>query len=639
MKLVRLCFILVLFTGVVFSVSADDGEKPPSAIPWYNIRMLESPFGFEERYADTTHTAFQLYDFFYPRNPFVATKGNVGHASRLLRFDPDLSSQFQLFASEPYMHNRFLHDHMPFYRPSHVYTDLFYVTGSNREQLFYGKHAQRFHDNIYGTGNYRLINSPGEFSRMGARTSNVYLTFDFRDDSDRYQVLASFISNRFENQESGGLKNHLAYEENPVRDSVFLYSAMSRYRETAIHVNHFYRTGYHVDLESEDDEPESRFVNLGRINHNLSFVRRSFVFDEQAPPAAFFDTAPRVPAFTFDSTLVMTFENQFSWSNFPMEREGASFPFNFRLSLSHRYVHIKQPLFVSADEQQEDQGAYPMESRSFNQFIPGIAIESDRTRFLSFDAFTRFTIGGYSDEDFDMGGQLYLGRPEDRNRFRVSARLSVKEVPYFLSHFSGNYISWDARLDKTNMVRLSGTWQHRLFELEGQYYLLNNMVFLNQHALPEQNSDLFSVAAAGLSVNPGIGILQSRNQLVFQYVSTDRYERFPAVVSYHSLFADFSLFDQALFAQLGFDLTYNAPYKPMAYMPVYRMFHVQDAYNSGHVFLVDAFLTAKIKRTRFFLKLQNLLGLLPGATPIYAIPFYPLPEAPFKFGVSWMFFD
>ncbi len=639
MKLIRLCHILLLCTSVAFPVYAGEDEIPASVIPWYNIRMLESPFGFEQQYADTTHTAFQLYDFFYPQDPFVATKGNVGHASRRLQFEPDLSSHFQLFKAEPYMHNRFLHNHLHFYRPSHVFTDLFYVTGANREQLFYGKHAQRFDENIYGTGNYRLINSPGEFSRMGARTSNVYLTFDFRDDSDRYQLLASFISNRFENQESGGLKNHLAYEENPVRDSVFLYRAMSRYRETAVHVNHFYRTGYDVFLEGDDGKPESRFVNLGRINHNLSFVRRSFVFDEQAPPTKYFESPPINPTYTFDSTFVMTLENQLSWSNFPKERDGASFPFNFRLSIAHRYVSIKQPFFEPTNEQQTDEDFYLMMTRSFNQFIPGITIESDKTRFLSFDAFTRLTIGGYTDEDFDLGGQLYLGRYQDRNRFRLSARLSVREAPYFMSHFSGNYISWDEGFDKSNIVHVSGAWQHPLFELKGQYYLLNNMVFLNQYAIPEQNSDLFSVASVSIAANPGFGILQTRNRVVMQYVSTDHYERFPSLISYHSLFADFSLFDQALFAQVGFDLTYNAPYNPMAYMPVFRMFHVQDDYNSGHVFLLDAFLTAKIKRTRFFLKLQNMLGLLPNATPIYAIPFYPLPEAPFKFGVSWMFFN
>jgi hypothetical protein len=632
-------FLLLFFICMQQALYAGD-EKPASAIPWYNLQMLESPYSFATQYADTTHQGFQLYDFFLEGDPFVANRGNVGHASRKLRFAPDLSSGFSLFPADPYMHYRFMHDHLRFYRPEHVFTDIFYVTGSNREQLFYGKHAQRFQENIYATANYRLVNSPGEFSRLGSRNSNVYATFDYRDPGERYQLLASFVSNRFENQESGGLKNHLGYEENPVRDSVFMYNAMSRYRETAINLTHFYRTGFFIGDQEEETEAERRFVNLGRINHDLSYVRRSYVFEEGSSPVDFYQASPVMPTSTFDSTMVQTLENQISWSNFPMERDGGSFPFNFRLSMTHRYVNIQQPLLaVPGEDEAAADESYQMDKQTFNQFIPAVFIESDRNRVLSFDGHTTMTIGGYNDEDFDFGGNIYLGRQEELNRFQASVFFYLREAPYFLSRFSGNYISWDHDYEKMNILRFSGKWHHKLFGIEASYYLLNNMVFMNGQALPEQNDQAFSVMTAGISARPGIGILQSRHQLLLQYASSDQYERFPSFISYHSIFADFSLFDKALFANIGFDLTYNAPYKPMAYMPVVRQFYAQNDYDSGHVFLLDAFLTAKVKRTRFFLRFQNVLGMITGGLPVYSIPYYPLPEAAFKLGISWMFFN
>ena len=654
--------IIFLFLSFIsFAILHADETESPSVIPWYTQGMLESPFIFEQQFVDTTHTAFQLYDFFAPGIPFVAGKGNVGHPSRLLEFLPDLSTSFSLFSNDPYQHNRFQHNHIRFFRPKHVFTDLFYVTGANREQLFYGLHSQRFQDRLYVSGKYRIINSPGQYSRMAARNSNVYLSVDYQDPGKRYQLLGSFISNRMETHESGGLRDHIAFEESSVRDSVFMFNAVSKYRETAIHINHFYRTGFYtheeigqgvvseLNVEQNVDSTdisipasnidEKRFVNLGRINHHFSYQRRSFVFDEKAPPSNFYQNTALESSFTYDSIYVHTIENQVSWSNYPVYQEHATFPFNFRLSLTHRMVNIQQPNYERESESEEETIDYPLSEVRFNQFIPGVSIESDKSRFFSFDGFTRLTLGGYNDEDLDMGGSVYLGRVGDNNRFQASVLLSQKEAPYFLSRYSSNYVRWEEDFEKMNIVKLSTSFQQKIFSVHANYYLLKHQVFMNSNAMPEQNPDAFSVFTAGLSAQFGIGVLQSHHSILYQHMGSERFDRMPPLIGYHSVYADLSLFDKAMYTQIGFDVLYNSPYKPMAYMPVIMHFYSQDSNESAFDIYLDAFLTAKIKRTRFFLKLQNIMGLITDISPGYPVPFYPLPEAAFKFGLSWMFYD
>ncbi len=654
--------IFLFFSFISFAILHAEETESPSVIPWYTQGMLESPFTFQQKFVDTTHTAFQLYDFFAPGNPFVAGKGNVGHPSRLLEFKPDTDNTFSLFSNDPYQHYRFQHNHIHFFRPKHVFTDLFYVTGADREQLFYGLHSQRFQEKLYVSGKYRIINSPGQYSRMAARNSNVYLSVDYQDPGERYQLLGSFISNRIETHESGGLRNHIAFEENPVRDSVFMYSASSNYRETAIHLNHFYRTGFYIHEENGQDDVsgsdndqhvdstdvslpvdsagEKRFINLGRVNHHFSYQRRSFVFDEKAPPSNFYQNTALESSFTHDSTYVHTIENQVSWSNYPIYQEDATFPFNFRLSLTHRMVNIQQPIYEWDSEPEEVKDDYPMSKVRFNQVIPGVSIESDKSRFFSFDGFTRLTLGGYNDEDLDIGGSVYLGRADHHNRFQASVLLSQKEAPYFSSRYSSNYVRWDKDFEKTNIVNVSARFlQKNNLSAHANYYLLTNAVFMNADALPEQNPDAFSVFTAGVSAQLGIGVLQSRHSILYQYVGSERFDRLPPIIGYHSVFADLSLFDKAMYAQIGFDILYNSPYKPMAYMPVIMQFYSQESYESAFDIYVDAFLTAKIKRTRFFLKLQNILGIITDIQPVYPVPFYPLPETAFKFGLSWMFYD
>ncbi len=659
--LIRCCklslIILLLLLGIsplkAEEEKAADVEKPVSAIPWFTLDMLENPFLNEPNYLDTTHTEFQLYDFFSPRNPFFANKGNVGHVSRLLQFGEGKTNEFQLFRADPYQQYRLLQEHTVYYRPAHVFSDLFYVTGANREQLFYGMHTQRLQERLVASVNYRLVNSPGSYSRMASRNTNVFFGIDYKDEQDRYQLLANFIVNRFENQQSGGLKNYLGFEENPVRDSVFLYSASSRYRETAVHLNHFYRTGFFTSpsdlpsaegLEAAVDSTriaERQFTSLGRINHHFFYQRRSYVFDERTRPYAFYDFPPANNAVTLDSTQVNTITNQISWSNFPMERENSTFPFNFRLSLTHRFVDIRQPLFVASEntDNTNDPAPYLMKGHSFNQLVPGIAISSDRRRLFSFDGYSNMVIGGYNDEDFDLGGNIYFGGIRDAFRLEAGVDFSQKEAAYLFSHFRGNYIQWENSFEKQNQMRISGKIHHRKLSLFVNYFLLNNMVFMNNHAIPVQNTKTFSLISSGASTTLGIGVLQSRHHLLFQYTSTDQFERFPVFSGYHSVYGDFSMFNKALYMQVGLDVLLNTPYKPMGYLPVVWQFYAQDTYEADFTILADVFITAKIKRTRFFLKLQNLAGLLINSPPVYSIPFYPQPEMGFKFGLSWMFFD
>lgn len=637
-------WLSMLFLLISFLSFGAGDDKAASAIPWYNQEMLESPFLSEPNYIDTTITGFQLYDYFLPGNPFYASKGNVGHIARPLLFGVKQSQGFGLFSVDPYQQYRFMHENLKFYRPKHVFSELFYVTGANREQLFYGMHSQRFHERLVAGFNYRLVNSPGEHSRMGARNSNVYLTLDFKDANDRYQLLASFIVNRFENQQSGGLKNHLAYEENPVRDSVFLYNAISRYRETAIHLNHFYRTGFYVEgneagLADSLAPDEKRFINLGRINHHFSYQRRAFVLDDGSPPAGFYPDLPKINTGTYDSTWVDVIKNQLSWSNFPLQHGGSAFPFNFKLAATHRLVSIYQPQFSETPDPDPDENHYPTIRTHFNQLVPEISVSSDKGRFLSFQGYTRMTLGGYNDEDLDIGGSIYIGGTQRKSRIIASALFSQQEAPFFQSSYIGNYVSWDQSFEKMNIMRLSARLIFGSFSAFADYYVLNNMVYLGKDALPLQNADTFSAMAAGMDAQLGRNAFQSRHRVAFQYFGTDQFEQFPELISYHSLYADVMLFKKAMHMQAGFDLLYNTPYKAMSYMPVVWQYYSQDAYTSGHTILADIFITAQVKRTRFLLKLQNVAGMLTNSPPVYTVPFYPLPETAFKFGISWMFFN
>jgi len=612
-------------------------ELPRSVIPWFTRDQLFDPFAIQPQFVDTTLAGFQQYDFGINGNIFFAHKGNPGHANRSLVFNPDFSTGIKFGLDQIYRNYLFSHEDIRFYRPRHVFTELFFVTGADREQLFYAKHAQKLSEAFNMSFKYRIINSPGSFSRLGARNANFYFTTDYLSKNERYQALASFTVNRIFNHESGGLKNPVGFAQDQLRDSIFLENAQSRYREISINLVQFYRTG--INIPERPDRP-SRFINLGRLSHSFTYQRSSVVFEDQNAPYRFFDFVSPNPLSTFDSTVIHTIKNRFSYSNAPLQGEARTFPFNLTVFLQHNHYKITQPFHPEVSNGQEStEQVFHYSDDSFDQVVQGVELSTDEERFLSLGGYYNVTLGGYNDQDIHAGAHLNLGRAGRDGRFRGMVRFASIEPPYFFSRFTSNFVSWDRDFSKMQILNLNARFSFRNITLEANNYLINNSIFFNHQALPEQNQTaigFFDLRAKG---DIDFGRFGLRNQMVIQRATTQAFESFPTFISHHSLFMNLALFQQALVTQLGFDFYFNTDYYAMSYMPVTRSFFAQDKQRTDNFVIIDAYLNAKIKRTRLFLKYQNISGLITHSPPQYYIPFHPLPESMFKFGVSWMFYD
>ncbi len=630
---------ILLYLSVLFlllkgtCLYAESGERVVSEVVWYKADQLFRQDYHRDQFIDTTLTAFQRYDFPLREYDFYASQGNVGHISRMLTFSAADRFGFRLFPQPIYPGYLFSLDEVRYYRPSHVYSELYYVMGSDNEQLFYAKHNQRFHERIYGGLKYQSVNSPGPYSRLNARNANFLLYIDY-EPVDNYHVAGSMVINRIFNDESGGLKNRLGFEQDEVRDSVILLQAGSRIREAGFRIQQSYRPG--LSGQPSDTLSEAGGAYLGQFRHVFSYMRSGYTFDEPSSPSPAFyqDHIPVDMSSTFDSLLVHTISNKFEWANIT-GMENGSRPLTFSLYASYDILNIRQPDTLSYGV--TDDG-YDFLKSSYSQLETGLELESDPGRFLSFSGFANYIIGGYNDRDYRLGGKVLIGEESGRIRFGATALFSEHEAAYMHNRFYSNYVRWDNYFSKSRVLNAGLLLYSDHISLEADYYLLDRPVFLNSSALPEQMDGSLSVFTAGLSADLGSGFIRSRNRMVVQYVDKE-FERFPGFISYHSFYAASKLFNGVMLAHAGFDLRYNMPYMPMAYMPVSRMFYHQDGYEGDHTFLVDAFINARISRARLFVKLQNILGLIADNPPVYDIPFYPLPETMFKFGVSWTFFD
>ncbi len=594
--------------------------------PYSGFYSLSQITQIQPLYADTTLSGFQLYDPLLKTDPFFAVKGNIGHMGRPLRFNPAYKDGFAYFPANQFGNNRFFDGSLKYYKPEHIFTEMFYVTGASREQLFRGMHHQRLSENLFVGMDYQVVNSPGFYSRMAARNSNLALTTEWQTNNARYQVKGGFWSNRLETLQSGGLRNHLNFEENPVRDSVFLYRASARYRETGISL----AQGFRFSQNASEDNKAS--INPGRIIHEFVYNTQVYAFDENQLPYPFFSSPPAFETASYDSVRIQSAINRFSWTNSTHENQ----TLRIRLHAKHEWNRVLQPDYVNL-EAPPTKDEYVLGSEDFQHITLGFEFAGRISGSVNLFGKASQTRGGYRDGEIAAEGGVLVNA--DRLGLLTLTLGHWKERPdYIFSRFYSNYISWENQLGLSEISRLGVSVSWPFLKLEANVYELRNQVYLNHLAIPVQNPDAVRAFTAAATLNFSFGVFRSRHQWMFQHFSSTNFERFPGIAGYNSLYADTHLFEGALGLQAGFDFTWIPSYEFMRFMPVNGLFYAQNTYSSRDAYLLDAFVNLQIKRTRFFLKMQNLSPLA-GTLPNYSIPFYPLPDTAFKFGVSWLFFD
>ena len=89
---------------------------------------------------------------------------------------------------------------------------------------------------------------------------------------------------------------------------------------------------------------------------------------------------------------------------------------------------------------------------------------------------------------------------------------------------------------------------------------------------------------------------------------------------------------------LGFDIYYNTSFNGYEYSPALSQFYVQSSSQIGNYPLMDAFVKLKVKRTRFFFKVQHFNSDW-FKQKYYSAIHYPYNQLAFKFGLSWTFYD
>ena len=241
--------------------------------------------------------------------------------------------------------------------------------------------------------------------------------------------------------------------------------------------------------------------------------------------------------------------------------------------------------------------------------------------------------------DLKAMGEL---KPLDWLRAFGGYQYTLRYPDYFEQfNFSNNYI-WQNSLKQQGTNRLwYGVGWGRSNKLEISNIVLNNYTYYNKDKLPVQSDENVLLFKAELTQNFEFwDLLHFDNRVTFQKVGgNSEVMPLPEWHTRNALYFEFHLFNRALKCLAGSELNYFTAYYSPSYNPATGRFYVANEKLIGNYPIVDLFATFKLNTARIFFKYEHINQLLGGNNNYYAAPHYPFPDAKFRIGITWRFFN
>ena len=247
---------------------------------------------------------------------------------------------------------------------------------------------------------------------------------------------------------------------------------------------------------------------------------------------------------------------------------------------------------------------------------------------------------------FRVNGNMDLNFRLWKDTVNLIIRGFVKNTlpSFYMRHYHSNLHVWDNdNMEKEFRTRVEGELNIDRWgtNLRAGVENVKNYTYLNQKAVPEQNSGNIQILSATLKQNFRAGIFHLDNEVTWQKSSNETVLPLPQISVYSNLYLLTKLAKKVLTVQLGADVRYFTKYNAPAYTPSIQQFHLQpenDQVEIGGYPIVNVYATLHLKRTRLFAMYSHVNQGM-GTRNSFLVPHYPINPSLLRIGVSWNFYD
>ena len=247
---------------------------------------------------------------------------------------------------------------------------------------------------------------------------------------------------------------------------------------------------------------------------------------------------------------------------------------------------------------------------------------------------------------FRVNGNMDLNFRLWKDTVNLIIRGFVKNTlpSFYMRHYHSNLHVWDNdNMEKEFRTRVEGELNIDRWgtNLRAGVENVKNYTYLNQKAVPEQNSGNIQILSATLKQNFRAGIFHLDNEVTWQKSSNETVLPLPQISVYSNLYLLTKLAKKVLTVQLCADVRYFTKYNAPAYTPSIQQFHLQpenDQVEIGGYPIVNVYANLHLKRTRLFAMYSHVNQGM-GTRNSFLVPHYPINPNLLRIGVSWNFYD
>lgn len=586
---------------------------------------------------DTTLRNFQLYSPLYqPSRPSIGL-GSLGLAARDMLFNPRKTIGFDagFHSLDIYLLNQ---NDLRYYRARSPYTQLYYVNGKLKEQVFRVTHSQNIKPNWNFGANYFRIGAPGFYRNQAASHLNASVFTWYESKNKRYNLLANGLFNTLKASENGSVTNDSLFTSNPLRKDALEVrlgaDKNNRARQTWKHKNVFLKQFYYLGRVDSlaSDTLNKKVLPTQRLSHSISYSDNSYKFFKNEPDVfkAFPGIVPDSVSLTRDSTRVRHLSNEFGYS-FYLRGRAVSFIKN----------EMKLDLMLQHDLYRYSQNSYRTNFQNITakaglgyRFSDRVTIESNLEQiFQGRDA---------GDYFYEANTNFLLG--SNIGRVVLGAYLQNKSPEQLFRKANYTYHKWDLGFKNTKINNLSFLYENSRLRTsaKAEYYLMLNYLYYQEttprQLIPTQFGKNINLLKISLNKNFKFGKFNLENSVVYQKTDFATILRTPEIYTYNSFYYANRIF-KVLDLSAGFDVWYNTPFKAPAYAINISQFYNDKAGIEFPTYpIADVWIKATLGRANLFLKYDYAnQGFL--SKGFYTVNRYPMQDALLKFGVRWNFYN
>ncbi len=559
--------------------------------------------------------------YFHRYNPayrkFNYTLGNLGLAHNSFVFNPNLHPGFN------YGINNFELWELSLENISHFstripYTEANVVVGSKKEQYFKGIHTQNITKNWNFSFQFNKVKSLGFYENQQSDVTNIAAQTNYLSEDKKYGVLAKAFFNKVVAGENGGLSDENYIDDDSRLTLVNISSAYNRRNSRGFNVKQYYNFTTLIDSFPDSD---TSFVYNYKVHkgfsHSISYNDYRMVYKDLRVNSAYYPSIYRDSLSTFDSIQFKTVSNEIEWNDYNKL-------LMYRLTMEHQYSEVN---FNSGGE-----------SFFFSDyFLKSSFNRSKRTAYF-WQLNSSFIIAGDHKGDYKLNGKLEYNLNKN-NLFFIDVSV-IQSSPFFMyNYYSSNHFQWHNNFEKNQIISAVLSYSNPKIKFNSSFKssLLNNHIYLNNYAIPQQFLSQSVVSIARVEKNITWKRFNLSTELIYQHVTTPGIIRIPDLISRNALFYEFGS-TKDLKLQIGIEGFYFTSFKNYRYMPVTGQFFLQDEQFQGNYPLIDFFVNMRIKQARVFFKIDHL-NETPFNREFFILPGYPAGERAFRVGISWIFYN